>query len=71
MLLMITLEFMKILQTISRRVVGNVLNNISLSISSPTLPFPAKCYQNCQAAFGRYKFQWLPPVLWRFYSGQF
>ena len=52
-LLTITSELSLILQNIWRRVVGNVLNNISHSNIFPVLLLPARFHQNRQAAFGR------------------
>ena len=47
-LLTITFKLMMISQNISRRVVGNVLVNISPSNISLTMLSPARFHQNCQ-----------------------
>ena len=52
-LLTITFKMRMILQTIWRRVVGNVLIDFSPSIILLTLLLPAKYHQTCAAAFGR------------------
>ena len=49
-LLTITLKLRKVLQNIWRRVVGDVLPDISPSNIFLTMPFPARFYQNDQAA---------------------
>ena len=42
-----------VLQNISKRVISNVLINISPSNIFLNMLLPALCHQNCQAAFGR------------------
>ena len=49
----ITFELRMILQNICRRVVGNVLINISPSNILPIMLKPVNFHHNCQAGFGR------------------
>ena len=48
----IPLELRKILQTFPRKVVGNVLNNITPSYIFLITLLPAQFHQNCKADFG-------------------
>ena len=43
----------------SGRVVGNILNRVSLSNMFPTFLSPARFYQICQAAFGHCEHGWV------------
>ena len=53
--MIITLELKIILQNISRRVLGSVLNNISPSNIFSTMLLLERFHQNCLAVFGRIK----------------
>ena len=53
LLLMINFDLRMILQNLWRRVVGNVLMNISPSNILLTMLLPTKYHQSCSAAFGR------------------
>ena len=54
-LLLINLKLRLIFHISSGRVVGNILNRVSLSNIFSTLLSPARFYQICQAAFGHYE----------------
>ena len=58
-LLTITFELGIILQNIRRRVVGNVLINISPSNILPIVLKPERFLQNGQAGFGRCEHEWV------------
>ena len=59
--LKITLELTLILLNISRRVVGNILINISPSNIFSTMFLLARLHQKCQAALGRCGHQRVKP----------
>ena len=66
----ITFELRMILQNISRRVVGNVLINISPSNILPIMLKPVNFHQHCQAGFGRCEYLWVKVACGVNYSTQ-